>query len=186
MHGRRPHHLLLKMKRRSYQIALGGISAGLALLFVWLGHVVDFLTASFLALAALALAIPLCKNYLITSILAYIAASALAFLAVGNIFRVIPFIILVGPLAIFSAWAQNKKLKLYFTVPIKAVYINGALAALYFGFKTVFVDLSRLGIRSIHYALIALAGTVILIAADFLYLYIFGIMKRSLEKIIKE
>ena len=57
-------------KRTAYALALAGISAALALLFVWLGVVTRYVTIAFYAAAGLAVNVPLCKKYYASGIFA--------------------------------------------------------------------------------------------------------------------
>lgn len=173
-------------KSRTYKIALAGISAGFALLFVWLANFVSVMTITFYALSACALMLPMCKNYLWSAVFAYVAASLLAFLVVGNILKVLPFILLIGPYAIFSCWSANKNLKLYISVPVKVVWINAVFAVFYYALGLLVVDLSRFGLGEIHYAWIAVLGTLVVLAADVLLLMLFDQTKKTLNRVMKD
>ncbi|MGN1096771.1 MAG: hypothetical protein ACI4QU_02930, partial [Christensenellales bacterium] len=73
----------------------------------------------------------------------------------------------------------------YVTFPVKIVYINACLAALYYGSKTLFVDLSTLGIE-INYAVIAIVGTIILLLLDTVMLMLYIRLKPIMDKAIKD
>lgn len=173
-------------RNRTYKIALAGVSAGLALLFVWLANYVSIMTLTFYALSACALMLPMCKNYLWSAVFAYIAASALSFLVVGNIFKVLPFIMLIGPFVIFSCFGANKGLKLYITIPVKVVWVNAVFALFYYVFDILVVDLSSIGIGELSYVWIAVLGTLVILFADVLLLLLFEQTKKTLSRVIRD
>ena len=84
-----------------------------------------------------------------------------------------------------STVMAEKNVKPYITFPVKIVYINACLAALYFGSKTLFVDLSKLGVE-INYAVIAVVGTLALLLLDTLMLMLYTRLKPLMDKAIKD
>ncbi len=149
----------------AYGVALAGIVSAISLLFVWLGVVSGFATLSCFAIAGIALMVPISKKFYISSIFAYAVSAGLSFLIVGDIVGVIGYIVYFGPMSILSAILIEKKVKLYFAIPLKVLLINAILAGLYFGLGTLVVSSAVL--YELHYALIALIGTIVLIAIDF-------------------
>ena len=190
MYGWRPYRLLLvkkrsKLKRQTVEIAVAGISAGLILLLLWLSVIVRYGTVSFYIAAAVVLMAPICKKYYWAAAFAYIAASLLAFAIVGDILQILGFVIYFGPMTFISTIMAEKNVKPYVTFPVKIVYINACLAALYYGSKTLFVDLSTLGIE-INYAVIAIVGTIILLLLDTVMLMLYIRLKPIMDKAIKD
>lgn len=167
-----------------YQIALAGISAAVALLFVWLGVLVSFSTVAFFIAAGIALMVPLTKKYYLSSIFAYIVSSALAFVVAGDIYAVVGYIAYFGPISLITGIMCNLKVKWFISVPVKILFINGALALLYFVCHTIVIDASIM--EKIDYWVIALVGTVILLAIDFvlqfMYLRLIPIVAKALRK----
>ncbi len=166
-----------------YAIALAGISTALSLLLTWLGVVVRFGSLGFFAAAGIALMVPITKRYYLSSVFAYVASAVLAFFIVGDIASVAGFIVYFAPMSVFTAICREKKLKLYISIPIKIIFINGALALLYFVFGTLMIDESVLG--DIHYAVIAVVGTVVLLAIDFLMQYVYATLKKVMSKVLR-
>ena len=154
-------------------MALAGISAAVALLMVWLGVVVRFSTVAFFIAAAVALMIPLSQKYYLSSVLAYVVSAGLSFLVAGDVFSVMGYVVYFGPMAIISGVMLNHKDKIKWWVQliVKIVYINGALALLYFVCHNIVLDSSI--IDKVQYWMIALFGTAILVAIDYALQFIY-------------
>ena len=173
-----------KFRRPTIEIAVAGISAGLMLLFLYLAVIVRVGSISLFVAASVVLMVPISKKYYVAAVFAYVASSLLAFAIVGDILQVLGFIIYFGPMTIASCVMAEKKVKPYITFPVKIVYINATLAILYFATNTLVVDLSSLGIN-LHYAVIAVVGTVLLLLLDTLML-IYVRLKPLMDKVIKD
>lgn len=169
-----------------YRVALAGISAAVALLMVWLGVVVRVSTVAFFIAASVALMVPLSQKYYLSSVLAYVASAGLSFLVAGDVFSVMGYVVYFGPMAIISGVMLNHKDKIKWWVQliVKIVYINGALALLYFVCHNIVLDSSI--IDKVQYWMIALFGTAILVALDyalqFIYKRIAILVGRALRK----
>jgi hypothetical protein len=176
--------------KRTVQIALSGISAGFALLFIWLANVASFLSLTFYALSAVALMLPLCKKYYISAVLAYAAASLLSFFIVGNIFKVLPFIIFIGPFVLTSVIMSLKEVKPYIEIPVKIVLVNAVLAIFYFALGAVIFSpdsylFQLTDMENLHYAWIALLVTLVALLADAVMLRLFAVLRKTLDRVIK-
>lgn len=156
-----------------YRVALAGISTAVALLMVWLGVVVKFSTVAFFIAAAVALMVPLSQKYYLSSVLAYVVSAGLSFLVAGDVFSVMGYVVYFGPMAIISGAMLNHKDKIKWWVQliVKIVYINCALALLYFVCHNIVLDSSI--IDKVQYWMIALFGTAILVAIDFALQFIY-------------
>ncbi len=174
-----------KFRRPTIEIAVAGISAGLMLLFLYLAVIVRVGSISLFVAASVVLMVPISKKYYVAAVFAYVASSLLAFAIVGDILQVLGFIIYFGPMTIASCVMAEKKVKPYITFPVKIVYINATLAILYFATNTLVVDLSSLGIN-LHYAVIAVVGTVLLLLLDTLMLMLYVRLKPLMDKVIKD
>lgn len=169
-----------------YRIALAGISAAVALLMVWLGVVVRFSTIAFFIAASVALMIPLSQKYYVSSILAYLVSAGLSFLVAGDVFSVMGYVVYFGPMALITGIMLNHsdKLKWWLQLVLKVVYINGALALLYFVCHNIVIDSSIA--EKVEYWMIALIGTALLVALDyalqFIYKRIAIIVGKALRK----
>lgn len=156
-----------------YRVALAGISAAVALLMVWLGVVVRFSTIAFFIAASVALMVPLSQKYYLSSILAYVVSAGLSFAVAGDVFSVMGYVVYFGPMAIISGIMLNHsdKIKWWVQLIVKIAYINGALALLYFVCHNIVLDSSI--VDKVQYWMIALFGTIILVALDYALQFIY-------------
>mgnify|MGYP000655344227 FL=1 len=156
-----------------YRVALAGISAAVALLMVWLGVVVRFSTIAFFIAASVALMVPLSQKYYLSSVLAYVVSAGLSFAVAGDVFSVMGYVVYFGPMAIISGIMLNHSDKINRRVQLiaKLVYINGALALLYFVCHNIVLDSSI--VDKVQYWMIALFGTIILVALDYALQFIY-------------
>ncbi len=156
-----------------YRVALAGISAAMALLMVWLGVVVRFSTIAFFIAASVALMVPLSQKYYLSSVLAYVVSAGLSFAVAGDVFSVMGYVVYFGPMAIISGIMLNHsdKINRWVQLIVKIVYINGALALLYFVCHNIVLDSSI--VDKVQYWMIALFGTIILVALDYALQFIY-------------
>ena len=156
-----------------YRVALAGISAAVALLMVWLGVVVRFSTIAFFIAASVALMVPLSQKYYLSSVLAYVVSAGLSFAVAGDVFSVMGYVVYFGPMAIISGIMLNHsdKINRWVQLIVKIVYINGALALLYFVCHNIVLDSSI--VDKVQYWMIALFGTIILVALDYAVQFIY-------------
>lgn len=156
-----------------YRVALAGISAAVALLMVWLGVVVRFSTIAFFIAASVALMVPLSQKYYLSSVLAYVVSAGLSFAVAGDVFSVMGYVVYFGPMAIISGIMLNHsdKINRWVQLIVKIVYINGALALLYFVCHNIVLDSSI--VDKVQYWMIALFGTIILVALDYTLQFIY-------------
>lgn len=156
-----------------YRVALAGISAAVALLMVWLGVVVRFSTIAFFIAASVALMVPLSQKYYLSSVLAYVVSAGLSFAVAGDVFSVMGYVVYFGPMAIISGIMLNQsdKINRWVQLIVKIVYINGALALLYFVCHNIVLDSSI--VDKVQYWMIALFGTIILVALDYALQFIY-------------
>lgn len=156
-----------------YRVALAGISAAVALLMVWLGVVVRFSTIAFFIAASVALMVPLSQKYYLSSVFAYVVSAGLSFAVAGDVFSVMGYVVYFGPMAIISGIMLNHsdKINRWVQLIVKIVYINGALALLYFVCHNIVLDSSI--VDKVQYWMIALFGTIILVALDYALQFIY-------------
>lgn len=180
----------MKYKRRfsarktAYALALAGISAALALLFVWLGVVVRYVTVAMFAAAGIAVSIPLSKRYYLSAVFAYIVSAGLGFL-VGDVTAVAGYAVYFGPMALISAVMWEKKVKWFISYPVKIVYINAALAVLYFALQGLEVLAPDI-IGYFDYWAIAILGTVALLIVDLFTVYVYRTLRHVLAKVLRD
>lgn len=173
----------LNRQEAIYQLALAGISSAVALLFVWLSVIVRFSTVAFYIAASLAIMIPLTKRYYLAGFFAYGVASALGFVIAGDIYTVAGFVAYFGPMALITGIMCNKKVKWFIALPLKILYINGALALLYFVCHTIMIDASIM--EKIDYWVIALVGTLALVLIDYALQFIYSRLTPIVEKVLR-
>lgn len=171
-------------RKTAYALALAGISAALALLFVWLGVVVRYVTVAMFAAAGVAVMIPVSKRYYASAVFAYLVSAGLGFL-VGDVTAVAGYAIYFGPMALISAVMWEKKVKWYIAYPVKIVFINGALAALYYGLQAIALLAPDVAAHFDYWA-IALLGTVALLLVDLLMYYVYRTVSRLTAKVIRD
>lgn len=172
-----------------YRVALAGICSAVALLMVWLGVVVRFSTIAFFIAAGIALMVPLSQRYYFSAVMAYIVSAGLSLLVAGDIFSVMGYVIYFGPISLITGTLLNHKdkIKWWLALIIKVVYINGALALLYFVCHTIVIDESIMD--KLDYWMIALVGTLALVAIDYViqivYTRLVVLVSKSLRKLDK-
>lgn len=171
-------------QRIIYEVALGGVAAGIATLLVSLSVVVKYGTIGFFVAACVAIMIPLSQKYYFSSVVAYIASSLISFAITGDFFAVAGYVVYFAPMAILSGIFIEKHVKWFISLPVKAVYINLALAFLYFVAGNIMVSEEIIG--KIPYYAIAIVGTVVLIAVDFLLGYVYLYVKNRTEKVLRK
>lgn len=169
-----------------YAVALAGISAAVALLMVWLGVVVRFSTVAFFIAASIAVMVPASQKYYFSSVFAYLVSAGLSFLVAGDVFSVMGYVVYFGPMAIITATFFNykDKVKWWIALIVKMVYINGALAILYFLCNNIVIDESI--IDKVQYWMIALFGTIILVAVDYLLQFIYKRAGILLSRVLRK
>ena len=166
-----------------YQLALAGISAAIALLFVGLSVLVRFSTIAFYVAASLAVMVPLTKKYYVAGFFAYAVSAALGFAIAGDIYTVVGYVAYFGPMALITGIMFNSKVKWFIALPVKIVYINGALALLYFACHTIMIDESIM--EKIDYWAVALVGTIALVLIDYALQFIYARLIPTVEKVLR-
>ncbi len=164
-------------------MALAGIAAAIALLFVWLSVIVRFSTIAFYIAASVAVMVPFTKKYYLAGFFAYGVSAALGFVVAGDIYSVVGYVAYFGPMALITGIMYNLKVKWFIALPIKVVYINGALALLYFACHTIMIDSSIM--EKIDYWAIAIVGTVLLVAIDYILQFIYARLIPIVGKVLR-
>ena len=176
--GREEYSANMKKIDRSdmiYSLALAGISAALAIIYV---------TLAFFIAAGLSIMIPLSKRYWFSSVAALVVSGVASFFIAGSDVTVIAgYIVYFGPMAIISGTMYNLHVKWYIQLPIKLLYINGALALLYYVLGTIVVDASIMEI--LPYYAIAIIGSVLLLAVDVILVFIYSKLGVIVSKVLR-
>ena len=169
-------------------VALSGVSAALAILFVIGAIYISFATIPLNILAALSISLPLIKKNVISSLLSYIVAALVAFF-VGNI-KMLPFVMFYGLYAILQ-WVLdfylyekldiNKWIKISLDIVIKLIYFALVFWGLYVFMKLTLADFSVLNIEWTMPWLVC-ACLILFILYDILYREVFKLACKLLEK----
>ena len=171
-------------RKTAYALALAGSSAALALLFVWLGVVVRYVTVAMFAAAGVAVMAPVTKKYYASAVFAYLVSAGLGFL-VGDVTTVAGYAIYFGPMALISAVMWEKNVKWFVSYPVKIVWINAAVAALYYGLGAMEVLAPDLAAAMPYWA-IAIVATIALLLIDLLMTYAYRTLKTVTAKVIRD
>lgn len=167
-----------------YSLALSGIAAALAIIFVTLGVYVRFTTVAFFIAAGLSIMIPLTKKYWFASVAALVVSGVASFFIAGSdIAAVAGYVVYFGPMALITGTMYNLHVKWYVALPVKLVYINGALALLYYVLGTVVVSPAVMEV--LPYWAIAIVGSILLIAIDFVLTFIYSRLIRIVGKVLR-
>jgi hypothetical protein len=174
-----------KRKSLTFELTLSGISTALALICAVLYYYSPLGKLSFLALAAVALMLPLTCNHVRGALLAYAATSGLT-IAIITPVPALPFIFLFGwQASVMGICDRYLKGKPYIALPIKAALFNAGLygtVALYGIGDSVGNVLNKLNIAP-RYWLIAIVGTVLYVIYDYCMQWIFKWLSRRLDKV---
>lgn len=175
-----------RRKKATFEIALAGISAALALICLVLYYYVPVAKLSFLALASLALTLPLAVRSVRGSALAYLAAGGLAIAATTPL-AVVPYAFLFGWQPVVMGFCKRYlPRRPYISLPLKAALFNAGLYGVYalYGLgDTVQRVLQRLSWQPAYWA-IALVGTVLWLGYDYLIDYLQRWIERRAAKVI--
>lgn len=167
--------------RKSYIVALSGISTALAITFVMLAMYIEPMTITFYVMSAIAVMLPLTKNSYKGALLSCIATTILA-VCLAPI-KSLPFAIFFGPYTIVSALLDSKA-KWYVSYPIKLLWFNLVLYILYLVVGVLVINFDKLGF-TLEYWAIAIIGSVLFILYDLLMRYVFRVMKYMVAKRLK-
>lgn len=169
------------------EIALSGVSAALAIVFILGAVYVPNLTLSFYVFSAIAISLPLLKNLIISSILSYVVASIVAFLLVS--INAMPFILFFGLYAIISWLLDFKFYKLEYIpkgvrigliIFQKIIYFVMVFFGCYFLMELTVADF-KLFDTTLSLPVLMLIAFVVFVLYDFLYREAFKMVKRRLE-----
>ena len=94
------------------------------------------------------------------------------------------FIFYFGPISIASIIMYEKKVKWYISYPIKAIYMAGSIAFLYFVAGNIMVDFNV--IKSIPFWAIELIDIVVLLAMDIAQTFIYRWFAPIVGKVIRD
>lgn len=174
------------MNRSAYNISICAIFGALQLVFLICAKYIGMITLSFYVLASCAMMIPLTAKMYKESILTYFAVSALAFFIVGFPDCLV-YITFSGAYTIFTVFCYEKRLSGFIAYPIKIIWANLVFYLFYIVISNfIKIDLSQYGIEQIEYYVFVLAVTILILAYDFLLIYLYKYLSTLAEKIFKK
>lgn len=179
--------------KKSYVIALSGISCALALICVVGSIFVEFMNLTFAVLAAIFVSMPLTQKSWVGGILSYISTSIFAFL-IGNI-NALPFILFFGAYAIIQ-WSieeklfpllKNKIAKYSVGYALKLAYFEAVIAIYWFLFNTLIPSFVLFGKTiKLTYLIIALAGIPIFLLYDLMMHLVFKNFTFLINRVVRK
>ncbi len=115
------------MKKNSFRIALSALSCAAATIFLTIGMYVSVLTATGYMFAAIALMLPLAKDFRSGGFLAYIATCLLSLLiggGFGQIWRLFLFIAFFGLHPLVNSLQQKYRVNKWIALAVKTVWFD--------------------------------------------------------------
>lgn len=134
--------------------------------------------------------VPTSQKFYLSSILAYIVSAGLSFLVAPDIFSVMGYVVYFGPMAVLSGilYDNRHKVKWWLALIIKIIYINGAIALLYFVCHNIVIDPTIA--EKLPYWAIAIIGTIVLVVIDYILQFVYKriaiVVGKALRKIDKK
>ena len=118
---------------KSFEIALSGIASAVAVVFLSLGILSGWLTATGYFFGVLALMLPLARKFYWGAFAAYISTCILTLImgVVGRPWYLVPFIMFFGLHPLINALQEKFKINMWIALAIKAVWFDGTLIAAY-------------------------------------------------------
>ncbi len=136
--------------------------------------------------------IPMTQRYYLSSIFAFAVSAGLSFAIAGDIVAVAGYIVYFGPVSLITGFLMNirtkwwleSKLKWLVNAVVKLVYINGALAILYFVLGTIVVSESIM--EKVEYWMVALVGSIALMLIDVVQIFAFKYVSKVVGKVLRK
>lgn len=166
--------------KRSYQVALGGVTCALGVIFMVLSYYFQIGDLPLMALSSLMLLMPLKKGMFKTAWLCYVAVSLLTLLLTGNFVAVIPYLVFFGLHPIEIALLDRYGVHRAFRLLIKLIHCNAAMFVV-FTFTSIFVTTGE-GFPLWSYYLM---GNLAFFMYDWLVVRIYSKLNYCLDKIFR-
>jgi len=173
-----------KRNSKSYEVALSGISCAIAVIFLALGILSEWLLATGYFIGILALMVPLSKKFYLGDFLAHIGTCILTVImgAAAKFWDIVPFAMFFGLHPLINALQLKLKSKAHINAAlytflaflIKAVWFDATLIVGYFLVYdgvlggSLFPESVYEAINRYIYLIIFVGGTIIFAAYDFL------------------
>ncbi len=175
-------------KLTSKEVALSGVSAALAIVFIVGAIYIPVATVTFYVLSALSISLPLIKRHIVSSILSYVAAALIAFF-VGHV-KLLPFVFFYGLYAIIT-WLldfyfyEKCTFKPWIKIAI-IVVVKLAYFALMFWALVALMSLTLTSFEVFNitwtWPTLIFCALIIFVLYDIIYREVFKLIKRLLEK----
>ena len=161
---------------KSFEIALSGIASAVAVIFLSLGILSGWLTATGYFFGVIALMLPLSRNFYWGGFAAYISTCILTLImgVAGRFWDLVPFIMFFGLHPLVNALQTKLKINFWIALFVKAIWFDCTLIAAYY---VVYGGLLGGGmlpqyvydiVNKYIYLFVFTLGTVIFIAYDYM------------------
>ena len=119
---------------KSFEIALSGVASAIAVIFLSLGILSGWLTATGYFFGVLALMLPLSRKFYWGGFAAYIATCILTLImgVAARFWDLVPFIMFFGLHPLFNALCERFKINIWIALIIKAIWFDCTLIAAYY------------------------------------------------------
>ncbi len=119
---------------KSFEIALSGVACAIAVLFLSLGILSGWLTATGYFMGVIALMLPLSRKFYVGDFIAYIATCILTLImgVAGKFWDLVPFIMFFGLHPLANALQEKFKINRWIALAVKAVWFDCTLIVAYF------------------------------------------------------
>lgn len=119
---------------KSFEIALSGVASAIAVIFLSLGILSGWLTATGYFFGVLALMLPLSRNFYAGGFAAYAATCILTLImgVAGRFWDLVPFIMFFGLHPLANALQDKYKINNWIALAVKAVWFDCTIIAAYF------------------------------------------------------
>ena len=176
------------MRKKSFQIALAGVSGALAVVFLTLGNWFSFLTITGYFFSSVALMLPLAEDSRWGAFLAYLAAAILGFLFGGiwNPWKMFLYCVFFGLHPIVNSFQKKWNLNRWVCLLVKAIWFDVMLWIAWTFAYEAFFDGSINWMEKIGnwiYLIIGAGGTVFFVFYDFLIMYCQKVVNAFVAKI---
>ena len=163
-----------KKYSRAFQVALAGISCGIAVAALMLGYYVNVLIGTAYIVAQIALMIPLSKQFYGVDLLAYIATVVLALLVgglVGRWWEFTPFVMFFGLHPIVNSLQIRYRVYRWLALVVKMIWFDAMLFVMYYALGSFMGFTSSEFWQTINnyvWIIILVAGSLLLWLYDFI------------------
>ncbi len=119
---------------KSFEIALSGVASAIAVIFLSLGILSGWLTATGYFFGVLAMMLPLSRKFYAGGFAAYVSTCILTLImgVAGRFWDLVPFIMFFGLHPLFNALLERFKINRWIALAIEAVWFDCTLIVAYY------------------------------------------------------